>query len=214
MEDITLLELWKTQDQKLEKSLQLNMYLIGTLQKDRAKNKLDKLARFKQVALVLGIAWGIFLGVVIYGNGFRNIYFEISVIAIFLFNLYACIAYARQIILIRKLDYSDTIVSTQKKLSGLQVSTINITRVLMLQLPFYTTWFYRHDLVLHDRHFQLVSFTATFIFLLTGIWLYRNITVENMKTKWLRTFMNIGPEYKSITEAKAFLTEIESFSTR
>ncbi|MEI9957398.1 MAG: hypothetical protein WDM90_14145 [Ferruginibacter sp.] len=93
-----------------------------------------------------------------YGNNFKNIYFEVSVGAIFLFSSYACVVYIQQIIFIKKLDYSDSIISTQKKLAQLQLSTINTTRIVLLQLPFHTTWFYTHQLVMHDLAFQLVHF--------------------------------------------------------
>ncbi|MEI9957399.1 MAG: hypothetical protein WDM90_14150 [Ferruginibacter sp.] len=52
MEDIILKELWKAQDEKLEKSLQLIFFLLNSMQKDKAKSKLDKLARFKAFAVV------------------------------------------------------------------------------------------------------------------------------------------------------------------
>jgi hypothetical protein len=213
MEDSLLKELWKAQDEKLEKSLQLNVHLLNTLQKDKAKSKLEKLATFKLIAVFFGIVWCAFLGVLIWGNQFKNMYFEVSLIIILLFNLYACVAYIQQIIFIKKLDYSDSIINTQKKLADLQVSTITITRNLLLQLPFYSTWFYTQQLVMHDRHFQLVSFTATLVFILATIWLYRNVHVKNMHKKWLLYFMNVGPEYKSITEASHFLNEIEAFKT-
>jgi len=211
MEDITLKELWKAQDIKLEKSLQLNLHLLNTLQKDKAKSKLNKLANFKLFAVALGIIWCAFLGLLIYGNYFKNMYFEISLVIILLFNIYACISNIKQIIFIKKLDYSDTIIGTQKKLAALQVSTINITRILLLQLPFYSTWFYTHQLVMHDTRFQLIAFSCTLVLVLVAIWLYRNVSFKNMHKKWLRVFMNMGPEYKSITEARDFLSEIEAF---
>lgn len=211
MEDIALKELWKAQDEKLEKSLQLNLYLLDTLQKDKARSKLDKLARFKSIVVFLGLVWCAFLAILIWGNNFKNMYFEVSVIIILLFNLYACIAYIKQIVFIKKLDYSDSIINTQKKLADLQVSTITITRNLLLQTPFYSTWFYTHEQVMHDGHFQLVSFTATFLFILATIWLYKNVSIKNMHKRWFLAFMNVGPEYKSITEAMDFLAEIEEF---
>jgi len=213
MEDILLKELWKAQDAKLERSLELNMLLLSTMQKDRARTKLDKLARFKSTAFFLGVLWCAFLALLIYGNGFKNIWFEASVIAILLFNVFACVAYLRQVAFIKKLDYSDSIINTQKKLAGLQVSTINTTRILMLQAPFYTTWFYTTDLVLHDLKFQLISIPITLLFVISSLWLYKKMTIENMNKKWLRSFMNLGPEYRSVTEARDFLQEIETFKT-
>src|SRR5882757_5918341 len=198
MEDTILKALWKVQDEKLERSLKLNLFLLDSMQKDKAKSKLNKLAAFKTIAVILGLVWCAFLGLLIYGNNFKNIYFTISVGAIFLFSLYACAVYIKQIIFIKQLDYSDSIISTQKKLATLQLSTINTTRILLLQLPFYTTWFYTSQLVVHDLKFQLISFPITLLFVLLAIWLYKEIRIENMNKKWLRTFMKMGPEYKSV----------------
>ena len=211
MEDEILKELWKAQDEKLEHSLKLNLFLIDTLQKDKARSKLDRLARFKMAAVFLGAVWCALLALLIYGNNFKSIYFSVSVMIILLFNIYACAVYIDQIRIIKKLDYSASILVTQKQLASLQVSTINVTRILLLQLPFYSTWFYTNELVLHDRHFQLVSFSTTLLFTLAAVWLYKNISVKNMHKKWLRRFMNVGPEYKSITEASDFLSQIETF---
>jgi len=213
MEDNILKELWKAQDEKLERSLQLNLFLLNSLQKDKARSKLDKLARFKTFAVILGLVWCAFLGLLIYGNNFKNIYFEISVGAILLFSIYACVAYIQQIIFIKKLDYSDSIISTQRKLVKLQLSTINTTRIILLQLPFYTTWFYTPQLVMHDLTFQLISFSVTVLFTLLAIWLYQTVRAQNMDKKWLCTFMNMGLEYKSVTEASAFLSELDKFQT-
>ena len=205
MEDTILKDLWKAQDEKLERSLQLNLFLLNSLQKDKARLKLDKLARFKTFAVILGLVWCAFLGLLVYGNNFKNIYFEISIGAILLFSIYACGIYIKQIIFIKKLDYSDSIISTQKKLAKLQLSTINTTRILLLQLPFYTTWFYTPQLVMHDLTFQVISFSVTSAFILLAIGLYKGISIKNMNKKWLRIFMNMGPEYKSVTAAGTFL---------
>jgi hypothetical protein len=213
MEDAILKDLWKAQDEKLERSLQINLFLLNSLQKDKARSKLDQLARFKTFAVILGLVWCAFLGLLIYGNNFKNIYFEISAGAILLFSIYACVVYIQQIIFIKKLDYSGSVISTQRKLAKLQLSTINTTRILLLQLPFYTTWFYTPQLVVHDLTFQVISFSVTLLFILLAIWLYKAISIENMHKKWLRTFMNMGPEYKSVTEASTFLSDLEKFQT-
>jgi hypothetical protein len=213
MEDTILKDLWKAQDEKLERSLKLNLFLLNSMQKDKARSKLDKLARFKIFAVILGLVWCAFLGLLVYGNNFKNMYFEISVGAILLFSIYACAIYVKQIIFIKKLDYSDSIISTQKKLAKLQLSTINSTRILLLQLPFYTTWFYTVQLVMLDLTFQVISFSVTLVSILLAIWLYKTVRIENMHKKWLRTFMNMGPEYKSVTEASTFLSELEQFQT-
>lgn len=135
MEDIQLKDLWKAQEEKLDKTMKLNLHLFESLQKQRAESKLNRLVRLKVLAVILGIAWIIFMGILINGNQLKNIYFTISVGMIMIFNILAVAVYIKHIVLIRKLDYSQSITEVQKKLSRLQASTFN-TRFLLLQTPF------------------------------------------------------------------------------
>ncbi|MBL0183311.1 MAG: hypothetical protein IPP96_13840 [Chitinophagaceae bacterium] len=144
MEDIQLKDLWKAQEEKLDKTMKLNLF--ESLQKQRAESKLNRLVRLKVLAVILGIAWIIFMGILINGNQLKNIYFTISVGMIMIFNILAVAVYIKHIVLIRKLDYSQSITEVQKKLSRLQASTFN-TRFLLLQTPFYSTWFWSSEMI-------------------------------------------------------------------
>ncbi len=211
MKDISLQNIWKAQDEKLERSLKLNLRIFESMQTQKAQSKLNALVRFKTVAVVIGVLWSAFLGLLIYGNQGKNVYFTVSVGMILFFSIWATAAYIKDIILLKNLDYSSSITNTQKKLAGLQVSTIKSVRIILLQLPFHSTWFWTQKLVTGDTRFQLISFPCTFAFILITIWLYKSISVQNMDKKWVKTFMNIGPEYKSVTRARDFLSEIEEF---
>lgn len=211
MEDISLQHIWKSQDEKLERSLKLNLRILENIQTQKAQSKLNALVRFKTVAVIIGLVWCAFLGVLIYGNQGNNMYFTVSVALILFFSIWATVAYIKDILLIKSLDYGSSITNTQKKLAELQVSTIKTVRIILLQLPFHSTWFWTQQLVTRDTKFQLIAFSSTAVFLLVTIWLYKSITVKNMEKKWVRTFMNIGPEYKSVTRARDLLSEIEEF---
>jgi len=211
MEDITLKNLWKAQDEKLEKTMRLNLYLLESLQKQKAESKLSSLARFKGWAVALGVIWVLFLGVLIYGNQLQNIYFTVSVGMIMLFNIAAVAIYIKHITLIRQLDYSQSITATQKKLSVLQSSTFNL-RFLLLQTPFYTTWFWSTGMI-NDMgmRFWFISLPITLLFTVLAIWLYKNLTLENMHKKWVRGLINSTPEHTSVFKAIDFLNELEEF---
>ncbi len=211
MEDITLKNLWKAQDEKLEKTMRLNLYLLESLQKQKAESKLSSLARFKGWAVALGVIWVLFLGVLIYGNQLQNIYFTVSVGMIMLFNIAAVAIYIKHITLIRQLDYSQSITATQKKLSVLQASTFNL-RFLLLQTPFYTTWFWSTGMI-NDMgmRFWFISLPITLLFTVLAIWLYKNLTLENMHKKWVRGLINSTPEHTSVFKAIDFLNELEEF---
>ena len=219
MEDLELQKIWQQFDQELSFSKTLNLqswslhlHCIEMVQNHKAESKLSSLVRFKIWAVVLGIVWIFFLGLLVYGNQFKNPYFGISVSVILLFNLYAVIAYIRQIVLIKRIDYNGPITAIQEKLARLKTSTLTSTRILWLQMPFYTTWQWHSSWIhFNDPIFWLITLPATICFTILAIYLYKNITAENLHKKWVRTLMMAGPEYKSIAEAGAFLKEIEAF---
>ena len=99
---------------------------------------------------------------------------------------------------------------TQKMLATLQLSTIKTARILVLQTPFYTTWFWSAQWIKSDAIFWLVPFPATILFKLLAMWLYKNITVKNIENKKLQWLFS-GPEFSYIVKAKLFLDEIETF---
>ena len=212
MEDCTLKNIWHAQDEKLDRSLKINLLILESIQTQKAKSKLGSLATFKTWAVILGILFVLFCGLLLYGNQLKNIFFTVSIAMIMLFSIYAVVVYIKHLVLLKQLDYSAPITYTQKKLAGLQASTISSTGILMLQLPFHSTWFWSWQMINgNGTKFWLIAVPATIAFALIGIWLYKNISEKNMDKKWIRCLFNAGPEYKNVVQARKFLTELEEF---
>ncbi len=216
MEDIELKNMWKAYDQKIEEAKILNLQSWAVniktfeyLQTHKAQSKLNSLSTFKKWAVILGILWVLFLGALAYGNHFQNLYFTISIIMIMFFSVMAIAVYIKHIVLINNINYSESIVDAQKKLTELQASTINISRVLWLQMPFYTTFFWSTKWITSDYKFWLISFPVTLAFAFLSIWLYRNISLKNSGKKWFRILLN--KEWTSVVNAKKYLDEIDEF---
>jgi len=213
MEDITLKNLWKAQDEKLDRAMKLNLFMLESMQKQKAQSKLNGLARLKLVAVILGVLWSLFLGVLIYGNQLRNMYFTISVGMIMFITIAAIVAYIKHIVLIKELDYSQSITDTQKKLARLQASTFN-NRFILLQTPFYTTFFWSTEMIQASViKFCLIAVPITLLFTILTIWLYKNLTPLKMHKKWVRYLLKNDPEQKPVIQAQRFLNEIEEFKT-
>lgn len=212
MEDITLKNLWKAQADKLDRSMKLNLFILDSIQKQKAQSTLNSLAKFKLVAVILGIVWSLILGMLIYGNQLQNLYFTVSAGMIMLITILAVALYIKHIVLIKELDYSQSITETQKKLSTLQASTFN-NRFILLQTPFYTTWFWSTGMIEGNRiAFWLIAVPITLLFTLLTIWLYRNLTTANMHKKWVKALIKNDPEHISVMQAQNFLKEIEEFN--
>jgi hypothetical protein len=213
MEDITLKSLWKAQDEKLDRAMKLNLFILDSMQKQKAASKLNGLAKLKLVAVILGILWTLFLGILVYGNQLQNIYFTVSVGMIMLITVAAIAIYINHIALIKNLDYSQSITNTQKKLAKLQASTFN-NRFIVLQMPFYTTWFWSTQMIESSGiKFWLIAVPITLAFTLLTIWLFKNLTPLKMHKKWVSYLLRNDPEQKPVIQAQKFLSEIEEFTT-
>ena len=211
MDDITLKSLWKVQDEKLDRTMKLNLFILDSMQKQKAQSKLKGLARLKLVAVILGILWTLFLGVLVYGNQLQNIYFTVSVGMIMLITIAAIAIYIKHIVLIKELDYSQSITDTQKKLAKLQASTFN-NRFILLQTPFYTTFFWSTEMIQASvTKFCLIAVPITLLFTLLTLWVYKNLTPLKMHKKWVSFLLKNDPEQVPVIQAQKFLNEIEEF---
>lgn len=190
--------------------MNLNMACIEALQKEKAKSKLGSLSVFKKLVIAVGLIYGLFLGFLLYLDRFRHLYFSVSVSMILLITMVAILVLVKHIIMIRRMDYSTGITDTQKKLSDLQSSTINIYRISWLQLPFWSTWFWNSKWIFGGINFWLTAFPITLLFTLMTVWLYRNISFRNKDKKWFKVLMN-SPEWVSVVKAKEFIDEIDDF---
>lgn len=211
MNDEVIKTIWKGQEKNLKQSMKLNLFILESLQKQKAQSKLNGLVKLKLVAVVLGIVWSLFLAILLYGNHFQNIYFSISIGMILLITVLAIASYIKHIAMIKGIDYSDSITGTQKKLSKLQASTFS-NRFIFLQTPFYTTFFWSTAMIdAMGIKFWLINVPITLLFTLLTVWLYINLTPSKMNKKWVKAFVKGDPEHASIIQARNFLQEIEQF---
>ena len=218
MEDQELKDIWAAYDKKLEEarilnlqSWALNLKCFEELQTQKVRSKLNGLTNIKLITVLLGIVYVLFLAMLVYGNGGRNIYFTVSMGMIALITTIAIVVYIKHIIIIKRISYSESITDTQERLSALQASTINICRILWLQLPFWCTFFWSNKMIVSDPvKFCLIAIPITLFFTLLAIWLYRNISLKNKDRKWFRIMFST-PEWTSVRKAMDFMNEIETF---
>src|ERR1022692_2226482 len=200
----------KSDETWLMNVMNLNMACIEALQKEKAKSKLNSLSTFKKLVIVGGLIYILFLGLLVYFDRFRHLYFSISMSMILLITIIAIIVLIKHIVMIRQINYSTSITYTQKKLSDLQSSTINIYRISWLQLPFWSTWFWSSKWIYSGIRFWLTAFPITLLLTLMAIWIYGKISFRNKDKKWFKFLMN-SPEWTSVIKAKEFIDEIAEF---
>lgn len=219
MEDLELKNIWKEYDKKIEeaKILNLQSWVVNLqtfehLQTQKAKSKLNGVSTRKKWMIFLGIAWIAFLVFLLFNSlQFSKIFFAFSIGAITIFNIIAVVTYIKHTVLISEIDNSESLVETQKKLAELQTSTLQITRILFLQTPFYCTFSWSQLWITGSPvSFWLISFPITIFFIWLSLWLYKNISYKNVNKKWFKILFS-GKEWTSVTKAMQYLNEIDEF---
>ena len=212
MEHAALIELWHQYDQKLEKNLQLNYRIIKEMQTQKYEDHIGSFRRNQIIGVVCGIVW-ILLLVFLVVNTLDNIYFVISVGLIALFNVFAVAAYVRHLAMLDRVDITDNITDAQKKLAAIQTSLNNVGRILVLQSPFYCTFWYSQELVDHGgTTFWLINLSIVALFVIISFYLFNKLTYKNIHIRWVRRFIeSFGG--KKLIKAMEFLKEIEEYKT-
>jgi|SRR5882757_8130256 len=218
MEDLELRELWEESNQNIERSKILNLQTwvlhlktFEYIQTEKAKSRLNALSSYKKWVILLGILWVAFLLLLVAGSlTVPKIFFAASVAAIAGFSLYAVVVYIRHTILIREIDNSESLVEAQEKTATLKASTLQTPRILFLQTPFYSTFFWSLDWMKSDVLFWLIAFPITILLTILSLWLYRNINYRNADKKWFKLLFS-SKEWTSVIKAMNYLQEIEEY---
>ena len=216
MEEKNIIDLWKGQNVKIEQSLTLNKKLLNEVINLKVRNSLQSFARFKTRGIIIAVIYLLLLGMVLsysiinYSSAAN--YFIVSIGAIFLINLKALADYIKHLVMINDIDYDGSVTEIQEKLAKIKLSIFKHNRIIVLQLPFWTTFFLSNKWFPQDAPTGLLIFqvaiTVSFIYL--AYWLYRNLRPENVDKKLFRILIN-GSGGKSLMKAIKLYNEIAEY---
>lgn len=210
MEENQLFALWESYDRKLSENLILNIQNAQDITKIKVKSLLSGMQPLKIFAILTGIIWVLLLDVVV-----LNIWPAASPIFLIAIGIHILLTklaigiYIYQLVLINLVDINEPILSTQEKIAKLKSSTLWITRLLFLQLPAWTVFYWSKEMFQNLNALQIsihVSVALGMTFL--SIWLYRNIRVENRDKRWFRLLLG-GVEWDPIMKSIDLLQQID-----
>lgn len=208
--------LWQTSNDKLEKNLAINKKNTHDLTKIKVNNILGSMKPIKIFILLVGILW-VGIGAIvlssIYVNGFSeaNKFFLFSASIQIGLTAIALFIYLYQLITIYQVDITDEIIRAQEKLANLKISTLWVTRILFLQLPVWTTFWWSETMLTDWSIFQwsiALLFTSSFTFI--ALWFFSNINYENRNKKWFQ-FIFRGKEWQPILQSMELLNQIQEY---
>jgi hypothetical protein len=213
MEDTEIINLWRTYGQRLEESLQLNRRNAEEITRLKVKSFLSSMKPIKLFTIATGIIWVILIDILIIKSfPGASWFFIISAGIQVLLTKLAIVIYLYQLILIHQADISEPVLETQQKLASLRSTTIWVTRVLFLQLPVWTTFYWNRSMLLNGNWaLYIIQGAITLLFIFAAIWLFRNIKYENKDKKWFRLIFS-GREWDPVIRSIELLNEVKAFS--
>jgi NADH:ubiquinone oxidoreductase subunit 6 (subunit J) len=212
MEDIEIINLWKSNDKKINENLLLNRKNAEEIIKMKAQSLLSSMKPLKIFAIAFGIIWvGIIDNLIINLFHIANPFFLVSASIQSLLTTLAIAIYVRQLIIIEQIDINEPILKTQEKIARLKSSTLWVARLLFLQLPVWTTFYWNESMFEHGNTFlYILQVIVTISFTVIAIWLFLNIKYENRHKKWFKLIFN-GKEWTPVISSMELLSQIDEY---
>jgi hypothetical protein len=166
----------------------------------------------KIFTIVIGIIWvGIVDTMIINFFHEANPFFLISAGIQVLLTKLAIGIYLYQMVLIHQVDISNPILKTQEKLTRLKSTTLWIARLLFLQLPLWTTFYWNESMLENGNVWlYMLQFLITSAFIFIAIWLFFNSRFANRNKRWFHIIFS-GKEWTPIVKSMELYAEIEEF---
>lgn len=216
MNEIELKKLWQATNDKLAENFVINKKHTDDITRVKVHSILGSMKPIKIFALLVGILW-VSIGMIalssIYLNSFSeaNKFFLFSASIQVSLTAMALFGYLYQLITIYQVDITDPIIRTQEKLASLKMSTLWVTRILFLQLPVWTTFWWNESMFAEWNFFQWVmTLFFTVSFTIIALWLFFNIKYENRNKKWFQLIFN-GKEWTPLMKSMELLEQVEDY---
>jgi hypothetical protein len=216
MNELDMKMLWQQSQQKIEALTQVNRRAEEDITKLKVNSLLGTMKPVKLFAIVAGMLWVFIVGGFI-ANLFINHFAASSPFFIYAALIQVALTalaigiYIYQLHLINAIDFSEPVLVIQERLSKLIASTLNVTRVLFLQLPLWTIFFWNDGMFVKENWaWWILNIVVTGFFTFTALWLFFNIRMENKEKRWFKWLFN-GPEWKPVMESMEMLKQIKAF---
>ncbi|MDP4913399.1 MAG: hypothetical protein NWR46_03285 [Saprospiraceae bacterium] len=214
MNDTDLKYLWQTGNNQIAISQKSDKTSLDKLTKRNVSHFLSSMKPIKIFTLLAGLLWVLGIGYVLIKLTI-NAYDQVSLY--FLYSAYfqvmltavAVILYIIQLSTINSIDFNKPVVILQKTLIKLKASTLNITRILILQLPFWTTFYWNESMFKNGTlPLFILQGAVTISFTYLSLWLFFHLKFENADKWWFKLLLQ-GKEWEPLITSINILNEME-----
>ena len=213
MQESEILNLWKTYNKKLEENLVLNKKNAEDITRIKVKSFLSSMKPLKLFTILVGIMWVVFVDVIIFSQlQDANLFFLLSAGIQVVLTKAAIVIYIYQLILIHQVDISEPVVVTQLRLARLKSTTLWVARLLFLQLPVWTTFYWNQGMLENGNlTLYIIQAITTLAFTYAAVWLFLNIRHENKDQKWFRLIFD-GNEWSPVIKSMELMNQLNEFT--
>jgi len=214
MNDTDLKNLWQAGNEQIAISQKSDKTSLDKLTKRNVSHFLSSMKPIKIFTLLVGLLWVFGIGYVLIKLSI-NAYDQVSLY--FLYSAYfqvmltamALILYIIQLSTLYSIDFNKPVVILQKTLMKLKASTLNVTRILILQLPFWTT-FYLNESMFKNGTLPLfiLQGAVTISFTYLSLWLFFHLKFENADKWWFKLLLQ-GKEWEPLITSIGILNDME-----
>lgn len=220
MEAVELNKIMKAYDNKLDKSLQLNLSSMNALQLKKTQNSTKKILRSRIYEVVIFSFLAIFFGWYI-ANNWEQTHLVISGIILHVFSLIALVGSIGQVVLLQQIDFSKPIVEIRKKIELVNAHGLLFVKLIFLSAPVWWSYaivgldlFWGIDIYVHlDQDFVVRYLVINFLLIIPLAWLFNKLSYKNLHIKWVRKTIRLFTGTKTM-KALDFLSDIEEFNNK
>jgi hypothetical protein len=214
MNDTDLKYLWQIGNEQIAISQKSDKSSLDNLTKRNVSHFLSSMKPIKIFTLLVGLLWVLGIGYVLLKLTI-NAYDQVSLY--FLYSAYfqvmltamAVILYIIQLSILYRIDFDKPVIILQKTLINLKVSTLNITRILILQLPFWTTFYWNESMFKNGTlPLFILQGAVTISFTYLSLWLFFHLKFENADKWWFKLLLQ-GKEWEPLITSINILNEME-----
>jgi hypothetical protein len=214
MNDTDLKYLWQIGNEQIAISQKSDKTSLDNLTKRNVSHFLSSMKPIKIFTLLVGLLWVLGIGYVLLKLTI-NAYDQVSLY--FLYSAYfqvmltamAVIIYIIQLSTLYSIDFNKPVVILQKTLIKLKASTLNVTKILILQLPFWTTFYWNESMFKNGTlPFFILQGAVTISFTYLSLWLFFHLKFENADKWWFKLLLQ-GKEWEPLITSINILNEME-----
>lgn len=217
MEAVELNKIMEAYDNKLDKTLRLNLSSMNELQLEKPQNSTKKILRYRISEVVIFSFLALFLGWYI-ANNLDQSHLVISGIILHVFTLIALVGSIGQVVLLQQIDFSKPIVEIRKKIELVNSHGLLFVKLIFLSAPVWWSYaivgldlFLGFDIYVHlEQDFVVRYLVINFLLIIPLVWILNKLSYKNLHIKWVRKTIRFFTGTKTM-KALEFLNDIEEF---